>query len=352
MPPYLDTLGSIKPLIGLGLLTIKMREDVMNYIGSCSTCLGFKSKNSAPVGLMGAQRKVSAPMEVISCDLMGPLPRSSGGFAHVIVSTCMFSKYVWARPLREATAKAVATHLEEDIFWKFGAPKTLLCDNGSQYRSQEVQDLCKKYGVKIIYNFAYHPQSNPTERVNRVLKTMISSYIEGTQRSWDRKLPQLVAAINSARSEVTKFTPHFLMFGSELLFHAGQRSGDTVEKGEDFDFDREGYVKKLKELDSLRGEVEDRMRVSYERNAKRYNLRKREKEYEIGQVVYRRKFVKSDKGKYFSKKLAGKNIGPFKIKEKVGYRGYLLEDEEGNEDGPWHVDDLLEVKKFEEDAKI
>lgn len=80
----------------------------MNYIGSCSTCLEFKSKNSAPVGLMGAQRKVSAPMEVISCDLMGPLPRSSGGFAHVIVSTCMFSKYVWARPLREATPVLLA----------------------------------------------------------------------------------------------------------------------------------------------------------------------------------------------------------------------------------------------------
>lgn len=263
----------------------KMRQDILDYVGSCHTCLTFKVKNTARAGLMGAQRVVTAPMEVISCDLMGPMPRSAAGNSYVVISNCMFSKYVWARPLREDTAAAVATHLEEDIFWKFGAPKTLLCDNGAQYRSKEVRSLREKYGVKIIYNFAYHPQSNPTERVNRVLKTMISSYIEGTQRSWDRKLPQLVAAINSARSEVTKYTPHFLMFGKELLFHAGLRSGSPLEGGEEVVVDREGHVKILKELEDLKSEVQDRMKVAFQKNERRYNLRRREVEFEVGQVA-------------------------------------------------------------------
>lgn len=323
----------------------RMRDEISDYINSCHTCIEFKAKNTAPAGLMGDRRVVSAPMEVLSCDLMGPLPRSANENTHLVVTTCMFSKYVWARPLRKDTAAAVARHLEEDVFWKFGAPKTLLCDNGSQYRSKEVQELCRKYGVKIIYNFAYHPQSNPTERVNRVLKTMIAQYIEGTQRSWDRKLPQLVSAINSARNEVTKFSPHFLMFGKELVLNANAQSGSPLEDGEDFEFDRPTHVKKLKELEELRGEVEDRMKVAFERNERRYNLRRRDVEFEIGQVVYRRNFVKSDKAKGFSKKLAGKNIGPFKIKKRVGYRGYLLEDEDGNEDGPWYVNDLIDVKE-------
>lgn len=324
-----------------------MRKDIGDYIGSCTTCLEFKSKNSAPVGLMGARRVVTAPMEIISCDLMGPLPRSASGHAYVVVSNCMFSKYVWARPLRDATAQAVATHLEQDIFWKFGVPKSLICDNGQQYRSKEVTELCKKYGVKMIFNFAYHPQPNPTERVNRVLKTMFGSYIEGTQKSWDRKLPQLVAAINSARNEVTKFSPHFLMFGKELLFHADLRVDSGDGDGQELEFDRDSYVKKLKELEDLKGEVENRMKVVFERNERRYNLRRRDVEFDVGQIVYRKNFVKSDKSKDFSKKLAPRFIGPFKIKKRVGYRAYLLEDDTGKEDGPWYVNDLKNTKDFE-----
>lgn len=323
-----------------------MRKDISDYIGSCHTCLEFKSKNSAPVGLMGARRVVTAPMQIISCDLMGPLPRSSSGFTYVVVTNCWFTKYVWVRPLRDATAKVVAAHLEEDVFWKFGAPKTLACDNGAQYKSKEVTEMCKKYGVKMLFNFAYHPQSNPTERVNRVLKTMLASYIEGSQRSWDRKLPQLVAAINSARNEVTKFSPQFLMFGRELNFHADLVDGSPLENGEDVCFDRDVHVQKLKELEELRGEVEDRLKVAYEKNARRYNLRRREKEYSVGDTVYRKNFVKSDKTKHFSQKLAEKYIGPFKIKEKVGYRGYLLENEDGEEDGPWYLDDLKDSKEY------
>ncbi len=318
----------------------QMRKEIMEYVSSCKVCIEFKSKNSAPVGLMGARRVVSAPMQIISCDLMGPFPRSSNGFTYVVVTNCWFSKYVWARPLRDATAKTVAAHLEEDVFWKFGAPKTLACDNGAQFKSKEVMDMCKKYGIKMLFNFAYHPQSNPTERVNRVLKTMISQYIEGPQKSWDRKLPQLVAAINSAKSEVTKFSPQFLMFGRELNFHAQATDGSPLEDGEEIEFEREAYVGKLKELEDLRGEVQDRLKAAYEKNAKRYNLRRRDVEFEVGDLVYRRNFVKSDKTRDFNAKLAPKFIGPFKIKKKIGYRAYLLENNEGEEDGPWYVNDL------------
>ncbi|KAK3925503.1 Retrovirus-related Pol polyprotein from transposon 412 [Frankliniella fusca] len=259
-----------------------MRKEILEYVSGCRVCIEFKAKNTAPEGLMGARRVVTAPMQIISCDLMGPLPRSSSGYSYLVVTNCWFTKYVWARPLRDATAKAVACHLEEDVFWKFGAPKTLACDNGQQYKSKEVTSMCEKYGVKMLFNFAYHPQSNPTERVNRVLKTMLASYVDGNQKSWDRKLPQLVAAINSARSEVTKFTSHFLMFGRQLNFHAQADDKESpVEDGEDLEFAREAHVVKLKELDELRGEVEDRLKTAYEKNAKRYNLRRRDVEYEV-----------------------------------------------------------------------
>ncbi|KAK3923856.1 Activity-regulated cytoskeleton associated protein 2 [Frankliniella fusca] len=97
---------------------------------------------------------------------------------------------------------------------------------------------------------------------------------------------------------------------------------------------------KSKKLDVMRGEVVKRLKAAYERAAKYYNLRRRPVDFQVNEVVYRRNFVKSDAFRGFAKKLAPRFIGPFTIKKKVGYRAYLLIDEDGVEDGPWHVNDL------------
>lgn len=41
----------------------------------------------------------------------------------------------------------------------------------------------------------YHPQPNPTERVNRVLKSMLSSFVEDNHRNGDEYLPRLFALL-------------------------------------------------------------------------------------------------------------------------------------------------------------
>ncbi|KAE8737742.1 hypothetical protein FOCC_FOCC016791 [Frankliniella occidentalis] len=137
----------------------------------------------------------------------------------MVVSVCLFTKYVWVRPLRRATAEAVRDHLLEDVFLKFGVPSTLVCDNGPQYTAKVFTSFLEQNGVKQHKNFYYHPQHNPTERVNRVLKSMIVSYIMDNQRLWDRHLPQITNAINTAKHESTGFSPHQLVFGEYWRGH-------------------------------------------------------------------------------------------------------------------------------------
>jgi len=93
--------------------------------------------------MVGSPKEISAPMQVVSSDIMNPLPISCG-YKYLVVTCCLFSKYVWVKPLRSATAKAVVKHLEEDVFSKAGVPGLLLCDNGQQYKCQEMTSLCKK----------------------------------------------------------------------------------------------------------------------------------------------------------------------------------------------------------------
>jgi exodeoxyribonuclease III len=268
---------------------------------------------------------------------MGPFPRSHLGHNFLIVSTCLFSKYVWLRPVRAASAQNIVKHLEEDIFLKFAVPGTILCDNAKQYSGVEMQSLCSKYGVKLKHSFFYHAQANPTERANRVIKTMIACYVRGNHKTWDKKLHYIQMAINSVKHDVTGYSPHELIFGEKWKGHGsynfvGMDGQEVPEFGE-------RHVNQKKFLD-IQEDVVKRLHQAYQRNAKYYNLRRRPVTFSIGQVVYRRNHVQSDKAKGITKKLAPKFIGPYRVLKAVGHRGYLLEDSAGVKDGPWHVEDL------------
>jgi len=62
----------------------------------------------------------------------------------------------------------------------------------------------------------YHPQANPVERVNRILKTMITSLIEKDHREWDKHLSEFRFAYNTAFHSSLETSPAFLNLGREL----------------------------------------------------------------------------------------------------------------------------------------
>jgi hypothetical protein len=329
----------------------RMKQVIRNYISKCSMCLAHKPVLAKPAGLMGAQRKCSKPWEVISADLMGPFPRSSSGFKYLLVVTDLFSKYVYVQPLRVATAKNVIDFIEKRIIMVHGAPRLMLFDNGTQFKCGSMNSLCDQYKTTVLYNLYYHPQSNPTERANQVLKRLLATYVhefvkqsgklKHPHRSWDKYLSELQAALNSAVHQVTGYSPHRLVYGEELCLDARLRELKGPEGPEVPLLDsREEHLERLGILKDIYRDVVTRLKRAYEKNAKIYDLRRREVSYKPGQIVWRRNFVKSDAANYFSKKLAPRFAGPFTIKACRGNRGYLLVDSDGKEDGPWHVHDL------------
>lgn len=79
---------------------------------------------------------------MVSMDLIGPLSRTSSGYAHILVITDYFSKFCLLFALHTANAQNVTRHVEDSIFLLFGAPQYLIGDNGVQFRSQLFQKLC------------------------------------------------------------------------------------------------------------------------------------------------------------------------------------------------------------------
>lgn len=210
-------------------------------------------------------------------------------------------------PLKSATSKAV----KEDVFMIYGVPEQIICDNGRQYISNDFCKMISSYDCKISFNAYYHPQANPTERINRVIKTMIRSYVNKDHRTWDENLYKFGFALRTAVHEVTGFTPTFLNFGREIYL-SGKASNkfESATVATELDFEnREHWSFHMSGLKDLCNKVKSRLDTAYAKSANQYNLRRRSPAtLAIGQVVWKRNPTLSDAGNYYASKLAPKFI--------------------------------------------
>ena len=73
-------------------------------------------------------------------------PQSKGQYNYVVVFQDLFTRRVKLRPLRQATAKNVATALEELVLCRWETLDYLLTDNGKKFDKDLARTL-EEYGV-------------------------------------------------------------------------------------------------------------------------------------------------------------------------------------------------------------
>jgi hypothetical protein len=190
-----------------------MKADIRIYIKGCEVCQRIKPSNTGPKGLTDS-KLATKPGDSESCELIGPLPKSSSGHEHALVVIDDFSKIFEIYPLRKATAKTVADKLIE-YCCRYGFMKNLRSDRGPQFASQIWQTVCEKMGIIPRKIVAYRPQGNPTERANRTVKECIKAYAY-EHRDWDKNLSAIAFALRTTINETTKYSPAMLTFGHEL----------------------------------------------------------------------------------------------------------------------------------------
>jgi hypothetical protein len=310
-----------------------MSGDVRQYVKSCDACKRSKTSNLGQRSLMGQQKPAERPWSVISVDFMGPLPRSKRGNVFLLVVTDSFTKYIATKALRTSTTKNLMSFLEDEVFLRFGVCETLISDNGSQFISKDFARMLKDYQVTHWKNAVYHPQNNPTERVNQVLGNCIRCFVGEDHREWDRDLSKITCAINTSYHEATKFSPFFLNFGRNIRL--------TGEKQPTLDVsDEETQANPSQRLQAIYTKVRENLKKAYTRNAKHYNLRARPITFKPGDIAWRRNFVQSDALKKFSAKLAPKKVKGT-IVRRLGSNTYEFKDDGSDRVTAYSIDDLF-----------
>jgi len=74
----------------------------------------------------------------------------------------------------------VARTLDQNVFCYLGLPKQIHTDQGAQFHSQLMEDLCRIWGVNQSWTILYHLQGNgDVEQNNRMLGDALRSLLLG-----------------------------------------------------------------------------------------------------------------------------------------------------------------------------
>lgn len=93
-------------------------------------------------------------------DIRGPFHIATAQRKFLIVAIDYFTKCVEAKPLAMITTKQVAQFLYENVMCRFGIPRILVTDNGTQFNNQKIIKYCKESEIELLFTSVSHPQAN------------------------------------------------------------------------------------------------------------------------------------------------------------------------------------------------
>lgn len=221
-----------------------MSTDVEDFIGNCDRCIRRKSSTNIKAPLVSVV--TTYPLELVCMDFLS-LETSKGGFSNILVITDHFSKYALAIPTKNQTAKTTADVLYNNFMIHYGIPTRLHSDQGPNFESQLVKELCKIMNCEKSCTTVYHPMGNASpERFNRTLLGMLGT-LETTQKhDWKSHVPSLVYAYNCTPHESTNIAPFELMFGRKPKLPVDSIFKQATHE-EELKKDTKEYLEELKE---------------------------------------------------------------------------------------------------------
>lgn len=278
-------------------------------------------------------------MERLAMDILSMPYETENGNTCVLVVSDYFTKWTEAFALPDHRAQTVAEVLVTQVFLRLGTPLILHSDQGPEFRSELMKNLCWLLDVKMTKTAPYHPRSDgQVERFNRTLLAMLSKLCDERIEDWDDHLPYVMCAYRSTLNDSTGSTPNRMMLGRETRMPI-----DLIMP----DLDVEGPYRCPVEYVEW---VSEAMRENYSRarehlgkvaiRQKRYfDKRASPRSFRVGDWVLR-----LYPPNVSHNKLGFNYTGPFLVLKQVGEVSYLIQREQSSSPITVHVDDLKPYK--------
>jgi hypothetical protein len=233
-------------------------------------------------------------------DLVGPLKRTTGGFAHLLIAIDKFSKWIEARPITNVRSEQAALFFT-DIIHRFGLPNCIIMDNDTQFTGRSFLEFCDDHHIHELWSVVAHPKTNgqlecANGMVLQGLKPRIFNKLNKHGKKWVAELPSVLWSLRTTPSRATRFTPFFLVYGAEAMLPTDLEYGSPRLKAyneQNNDTTRENALDQLEE-------ARDKAllhSVRYQQNLRRYHDKHvRRQDPHVGDLVLRRN--QNNKGRH------------------------------------------------------
>ena len=169
-------------------------------VEGCEQCARDKRVPNATITpeLLNLPEWDLGPEDAMQIDLLPNLP-PSGGYENVLTAIDVFSRYLFAYPLTDASAINVAKALIDIMTKHAYLPTTLITDKGTAFTSTIIAEITQILGITLKSATTKHPQSiGKLERNQASLKTNLKMACGEYRRQWHKYLPLAVLNHNTS----------------------------------------------------------------------------------------------------------------------------------------------------------
>ncbi|CAF4054104.1 unnamed protein product [Didymodactylos carnosus] len=257
-----------------------MYHSTEDYIKACLSCQQHNHNRKKRPGHLKPLPPPHGPFQVIGIDFCGPFSRTPNENRYVLCITDHFTRWVTAVALPDCKAETIYN----EYICKYGVPTTILSDQGNHFKNQLMDATAILLGHHHIYSTTYHPQTNGMiERFNATFVPQLAKLQDTESNNWDSFLPSVVFAYNTGQHNTTGYSPFQLQYGQKSKLPPDEPPKQVIfAKPND-------YYQQLKKNLKIYHEYARRNMVrQQERSKQRYDAKRPDPHYSVGQLVLTR----------------------------------------------------------------
>ena len=243
---------------------------------------------------------------------MGPFPSSFSNI-YILLVVDYVSKWVEATACPRNDAITVVRFIQRNIMSRFGAPRTMISDEGSHFANKVFAKLMSRYGIKHMMGLAYHPQPNgQVEISNREINKILKKTVIISRKDWSIKLDGALWAYRTTYKTPIGMSHYIIVFGKSchLPLELEYKAMWAIKKLNcDFQAAKEKRLLQMNELEELRQEAYDNARIYKEKTKKWHDQKIMRREFKVGEQV----LLYNSRLKLFLGKLKSRWSGPYTV---------------------------------------
>ncbi|KAL5754599.1 hypothetical protein ACOSP7_022819 [Xanthoceras sorbifolium] len=149
-----------------------MFKDSQSYAKQCDRCQRMANVPHLHVEELTPMAS-PWPFAQWKIDIIAPFLTGSSQKKFAIIGVDYFTKWVEVEAVAKITVKKTSDFVKKFIIFRFGVPKTIVTDYGTQFDNANFRALCGKYNISLRFASPAHPHTNDQNHASLAFGTKV-----------------------------------------------------------------------------------------------------------------------------------------------------------------------------------